>query len=208
MRSNYLFFCFFFGGPSSSLPSESDGRYSSSSSSLSLSISDIFFPLIFDYSRKGSSRISHTNFHPQQVDFCCENTTRSHSDTASDLVLYHFLQPENLYVQVLLGDLIKMTLESIGEKAGPMFESSVNQPPLDYNYLVLLSVQRQPSTNDNNIAGDCINMAWTALESTTGAALDSTEVHIYKDYTLEQALQKVFHSQQMDLLTIDNFFTV
>jgi hypothetical protein len=72
------------------------------------------------------------------------------------------------------------------------FVSTASQPLLTYNYLVLLSAQRQ-SPNEQSTE-DGINMAWMTLDSTTGATLDSTEVYIYKDYGLQQALQKVFHS--------------
>jgi RNA recognition motif-containing protein len=70
------------------------------------------------------------------------------------------------------------------------FKSTVNQSILEYNYLVLLSVQRQQQGTMDQSFSDSVNMAWMTLDSSSGATIDSTEVHIYNDYALQQALQK------------------
>jgi hypothetical protein len=72
------------------------------------------------------------------------------------------------------------------------FVSTVKQPLLEHNYLVILSAHRQCLEHENE---EGINMAWMTLDSTTGATIDATEVYIYKDYSLPQALQKVYTIQ-------------
>lgn len=88
--------------------------------------------------------------------------------------------------------------EGVEEEDG--FKSSANQPLLTYNYLVLLSMQKQQCTVHDNVV-DGVNIAWAALDSTCGKPVESTEAHIYTENTLQQALQKVFLQYIINELT-------